>query len=216
MKLAMQGSNRLSLALLLAGLLSLGGCASNKVAMTPDEFQAAFSQSSLKVDGLVDRGNQEEAVRLLAELAKQNPGRKEPWVRIARVQFDAANYSQAIVAAEEALQRDTSDRTAKSIRAVSGLRVAAQSLSELRTDVELKGNARSDAVSLAQVMRDTLGEEVLVPPAELEARKKREAALKARQQREQRERAVLQAQNAKRPGNESGQGGGADPFSALK
>ena len=42
---------------------------------------------------------------------------------------------------------------------------------DLRGDVELKGDARSDAVGLAKVMRETLGEEVLVPPEE--SRKKK-------------------------------------------
>jgi len=166
---------------LVFGLIAaLSGCATNSAPMSQDEFLAAMDKSSLSVDSLLSKGNQEEAVKVLGELAKKNPGRKEPWVRMAKVYFDAENYAQAIVASEEALQRDTTDRTAKSIRAVSGLRVATQSLFDLRSDVELKGNARSDAVGLAKVMRETLGEDVLVPPAELEAGGKRGDAMRAK------------------------------------
>jgi DNA-binding SARP family transcriptional activator len=150
--------------LVLGAVLTVSGCASKNTPMTQEEFSTAMAQSSASADSLLEKGNREEAVKVLSDLAKKNPGRKDPWVRMARIYFDGENYAQAIVAAEEALQRDSTDRTAKSIRAVGGLRVAAQSLNDLKGDVELKGDARSDAVGLAKVMRDTLGEDVLVPP----------------------------------------------------
>lgn len=199
---------------------ALSGCATDKVAMTQSEFLDAMGKSSLKIDSLLDKGNQEEAVRILGDLAKRNPDRKEPWVRMAKVHFDAENYSQAIVSAEEALQRDNTDREAKSIRAVAGLRVASQSLTELRNDVELKGNARSDAAGLAKVMRETLGEDVLVPPAELEARKKREAAAAKREAAiAARARARTEAkrnEEAAPAGAPSSASAGGNPFSVLR
>lgn len=188
----------------------LGGCAGNKVAMTKEEFVVAMSESGVKVDTLLEKGNQEEAIVILQGLAKSNPDRKEPWGRMAKIQFDAGNYSEAIVSAEEVLQRDATDRTAKSIRAVAGLRVAAQSLTDLRNDVELKGNARSDAAALARVMRDTLGEDVLVPPAELEARKKREEAAAARARKARTTPVSAPDKAASVPAT------GGDPFSLLK
>lgn len=196
---------------LVFGLIAaLSGCATNSAPMSQDEFLAAMDKSSLSVDSLLSKGNQEEAVKVLGELAKKNPGRKEPWVRMAKVYFDAENYAQAIVASEEALQRDTTDRTAKSIRAVSGLRVATQSLFDLRSDVELKGNARSDAVGLAKVMRETLGEDVLVPPAELEARRKREAAMRAKP------RPVPKKTDGTSDTAPAPASSGANPFSVLR
>jgi hypothetical protein len=68
------------------------------------------------------------------------------------------------VAAQEALQRDQTDRQAKSVLAVSGLRIATQSLGELRQDSALAGDAKSDAQALAKQLRDTLGEDALFPP----------------------------------------------------
>lgn len=173
-----------------------------------------MAQTEVKVSNLLESGNKEEAARVLAEVARTNPERKEPWVRMAKLYFDDARYSQAIVSAEEALQRDRADQTAKSIRAVSGLRVAAQSLNDLRSDVELQGNARADATGLAMVMRDILGEDVLVPPAELEARKKRESNAKKRVP----VRTRKQAPAAKpQPSKDATQpAGGGNPFSILK
>lgn len=156
--------------ILIAAAIVLSGCASKNTAMSQEEFSMAMAQSSATADTLLEKGNREEAVKVLGDLAKKNPGRKDPWVRMAKIHFDGENYAQAIVAAEEALQRDSADRTAKSIRAVGGLRVAAQSLADLRGDVELKGDARSDALGLAKVMRETLGEDILVP---LEDKKKK-------------------------------------------
>lgn len=152
-------------ALCLATAISslMTGCATNGASMSPEEFAAVMASSNSKVDSLVGSGNYEEAIKVLGDVAKNNPGKKEPWLRMARVHFDDKNYSQAIVAAEEALQRDGTDRTAKTLRAVSGLRVASLSLADLRGDVDLKGNTKSDAMALVKVMRETLGEEVLVP-----------------------------------------------------
>ncbi|MDR0777370.1 MAG: tetratricopeptide repeat protein [Azonexus sp.] len=193
------------------GISVLSGCASNKLVMTKEEFVQAMSQSGAQVDALLEKGESGEAVTVLADLAKRNPDRKEPWGRMAKIQFDSGNYAQAIVSAEEVLQRDNTDRTAKSIRAVAGLRVASQSLADLRNDVELKGNARADAASLAAVMRETLGEDVLVPPAELEARKKREAAAAAaRAKARAKPASVIAPDDEKQPAR------GGDPFSQLK
>ncbi|KAB2928837.1 MAG: tetratricopeptide repeat protein [Dechloromonas sp.] len=203
-------ARRLSSVVLLGTVVMLGACASNKVAMNQEEFSQAMRVSGQKVDALLEKGNHDDAVLVMVDLAKKNPSRKEPWGRMAKIQFDAGDYAQAIVSAEEVLQRDDTDRTAKSIRAVAGLRVAAQSLADLRNDVELKGNARSDAASLASVMRETLGEDVLVPPAELEARKKREAAAAARGKA----RAKSPKAAAENGAQKSAAGG--DPFSQLK
>jgi tetratricopeptide (TPR) repeat protein len=210
----------ISLLCLLGAACVLSGCATTVPQLGQDAFNAALEQSGLKVDALLSTGNQEEAIGVLESLSKSNPARKEPWVRKAKIYFDAENYGQAIVSADEALQRDTTDRTAKSIRAVSGLRVATQSLADLRTDVELKGSARTDAISLAKVLRETLGEDVLVPPAEIEARRRREAAARAHALQLQNQRAAAKpaarAPASPPPAAASSSGSGGDPFSVLK
>lgn len=196
----------ISLCLFLSGCATTGGG-------SKQDFSILMEQSDLKVDGLLAKGNQEEAIVVLAEVAKKNPTRKEPWLRMAKTYFDAENYGQAIVASDEVLQRDSTDRTAKSILAVSGLRVATRSLAELRANAELKGSARSDAASLAKALRETLGEDVLVPSAELEAKKKREAAAKAYAKKMAKAKETSAAQNS---APAAGGASGGDPFSVLK
>lgn len=153
----------------LVGLLS--GCASAPPSLKPQEFNAVLEVSGKSVDSLLQQGSQKEAIQLLDDMSRRNPDRKEPWARKAKIYFDAGNYAQAIFASEEVLQRDPAERSAKVIRAVAGLRIAGQSLYELRSDTELKGSARSDVVGLVKVMRETLGEDVLVPQTDV----KREA-----------------------------------------
>lgn len=196
--------------------LVFAGCASNKLPLSKEDFGAAMEQSGLKVDALLEKGNQEEAIAILGDLAKTNPARKEPWVRMAKAYFDAGNYGQAIVSADEALHRDAADRTAKSILAVSGLRVATRSLAELRNDVELRGSARSDAVGLAKMLRETLGEDVLVPPPEVEVKKRRDDSARIRAAQRAKQREVTAPVSGAHQGGGSSASGGSDPFSVLK
>lgn len=208
----MVGLGKFSLFFMVSLTLVLSGCATTGSNSAPD-FPTLMEQSNLKVDDLLAKGNREDAIGVLTDVAKKNPARKEPWLRMAKAYFDAENYGQAIVASDEVLQRDSTDRTAKSILAVSGLRVATRSLAELRADAELKGNARNDAVSLAKELRETLQEDVLVPSAESEAKKKREAAARAHARRMAKAREAAPTQNAAPAA--AGAGGG-DPFSVLK
>jgi hypothetical protein len=109
------------------------------------------------------QGDVAKALSLLDAAARAHPGSKQPWLKTAQIHFDVMNYGAAIVAAQEVLQRDTSDVTARSILAVSGLRVSADALARLRQANAVSGSTRSEAESLARLIRDALGEPVLVP-----------------------------------------------------
>ncbi|RZL00433.1 MAG: hypothetical protein EOP36_15640 [Rubrivivax sp.] len=109
-------------------------------------------------------GKTEDALTELDTAIKVDPASKTPWLRKAQIHFDARQYGQAITAAQETLQRDTTDLTAKSILAVSGLRVSAQALEQLRKANEVNGSTRTEAESVAKLIREALGEPILVPP----------------------------------------------------
>jgi hypothetical protein len=95
--------------------------------------------------------------------AKLFPASKLPWLRIAQIQFDATNYGEAIVAAQQVISRDERDKVASSILSVSGLRVATKALGDLSRQNELTGSVKNEAQDLAKVLRENLGEKVLVP-----------------------------------------------------
>lgn len=109
-------------------------------------------------DKAQSQGKTDEAFDELNAATDIDPASKLPWVRKAQIHFDARMYGQAITAAQEALQRDNTDLTAKSILAVSGLRVSADAMEQLRKADEVKGSARSEAEAVAKIIREALGE----------------------------------------------------------
>ena len=82
----------------------------------------------------------------------------------AQIHFEARQYGLAITEAQEVLQRDVRDLTAQSILAVSGLRVSAQALEQLRKVNEVTGSTRSEAESVARIIHEALGEPILLSP----------------------------------------------------
>lgn len=140
-------------------------CASNSGRPSPEQAAADLQSHMDQAQAARQSGDLPKATALLQDAAKANPTSKQPWVKLAQMQFEAGNYSAAIVAAEEALQRDASDATALSVLSVGGLRIAAGGLQQLRKGSAVSGSTRSEAEALARTIRESLGEEVLVPGA---------------------------------------------------
>ncbi|CAB3649588.1 tetratricopeptide repeat protein [Achromobacter pestifer] len=164
---------QLSRLFLIGGILALmTGCAATVKPQTDAEYKQSITQAT---QSLASKGG-DQAVAEFQEIAQRNPSRGEAWSYIAKIRFDEQKYGEAIVAADEALSRDPEDFTAKTVRAVGGLRVAMQSLADLRADALLAGNARTDAVALAAAMRDTLGQDVLFPEGRKPAARSRQPA----------------------------------------
>lgn len=192
----------------------IAGCASQPPAPPTAEV---FNKSLADADAVAKSGDQDKALGLYQQLAKSDPTREEPWSRIAQIQFAQNHYGQAIVAAQEALQRDATDRQAKSVLAVAGLRIATQSLGELRQDSSLAGDAKSDAQALAKQLRDTLGESALFPPEQrTQTRKVVRRQIHRPKAGAATEVATGAATTPTASGNTAPQKGGADPFSALR
>lgn len=115
-------------------------------------------------DKAIKAGKPSLAMEQLDEAIRLEPSSKHPWLKKAQIFFDARQYGQAISAAQEVQQRDNSDLTAKSILAVSGLRVSAEALDQLRKANEVTGSTRTEAESVSKLIREALGEPILVPP----------------------------------------------------
>ena len=204
-----------SLVILAGAAVLFTGCAPSNPGPQTDE---AFAKSMSEAEAAAKGGQQDKAIDLYQQIAKANPTRDDPWVRIAQIQFGSEKYPQAILAAEEALQRDSSDRQAKSILAVSGLRVARRSLQELRADSALAGDVRTDAQVLAKMLRDTLGEQALFPAEQQPAKPQPKRRIVKRGAPATAETATHSAAGASAaPAPAAGNGGGsADPFGALR
>lgn len=143
-------------------VVAMVGCASRSEvkAPPPPSFDAVMSQAEAKVGS----AGPDAAIATFEEAAKIDPTRKEPWVRIAQLQFDRNNYARAIVAAEEVLQRDPDDLVADGVITVAGFRIANQSLQRLQGRGALASDtARKEAETLAATLRATMGDSILAP-----------------------------------------------------
>lgn len=146
----------------LAVVALLSACA------TTEPSSAAKSHGSIadaiaSANAAAKAGQNDKAMAILQSAAQAHPADKTPWIRMAQIRYDADDYGQAIVLAQQALQRDSDDTLAHSITAVSGLRVASKALAEMTRKNNLSGTIRSEAQDLAKLLRASLGEEVLVP-----------------------------------------------------
>lgn len=133
----------------------------NKVAAAKPKLEDLLAKASEAKAA----GKQEQAITLWKETAEAYPADKQPWVNIAQSRYDAGQYGEAIVSAQEILVRDPSDQLANSIIAIAGLRLSTRALADLSRQNNLSGSIRTESQDLAKLLRESLGETVLVPPA---------------------------------------------------
>lgn len=139
------------------------GCATSHTVPELTSSVVALDEALNEAGAAAKAGQGDKAMQILRSAASSHPADKTPWVQMAQLRFDQGSYGEAIVNANEALQRDADDKVAYSILAVSGLRVSSKALAELSQRSNLSGSVRSEAHELARLLRTTLGEEVLVP-----------------------------------------------------
>jgi hypothetical protein len=201
--------NTLVSLLALSAAVGLTGCSS-----APKTPEILLKPKSVELSVLMEQaaateksGTKEAAIKQYEEAAKTYPASKLPWARVAQIQFDSANYGEAIVAAQQVVSRDEKDKIAHSILSVSGLRVSTKALADLSRQNELSGSIRSEAQSLTKVLRESLGEQVLVPAAT-------PRPTPAQPSTQPRPPAKTAAQPA--AATPSSPSGGGNPFGALK
>ncbi|WP_229217375.1 hypothetical protein [Massilia forsythiae] len=185
---------------ILCGAL-LGACASTTPSAVAQKKGGPSMQELLAQAAQANgAGQKEQAVTLWKQAAAANPADKAPWSGIAQARFDAGRYGDAIVSAQEVLVRDPSDRLANSIIAISGLRLSTRALADLSRQNNLSGSIRTESQDLAKLLRESLGEQVLIPPP---------AATSAAS-------AKAPPPKARKGKAKSDEGSSADPFGALK
>jgi outer membrane murein-binding lipoprotein Lpp len=143
--------------------LLCAGCITTRAKLLPLD-DVSLAQVVSTIQARAETRGVDASVEDLMQLAERNPTSGVPWSAIAKLRFDQKRYGPAIVAADETLQRNPDDDVAKSVRVVSGLRIAQQSLADMRKNAVLSGKAKPDARALAEAIRTTLGEVVLAPP----------------------------------------------------
>lgn len=163
-------SGRFAASVLLAfSMLGLAACSSSprqadgdaKELASKSEPLAEYINRAQAAEAL--EGGRERARLIYRDAARAYPTDKRPWSRLAQSYFDAADYGNAVLAAQEVVQRDPADSAAQGLLAVSGLRISTAALSALRGQNGLNTSTRSEAEDMARNLRAILGEAVLVP-----------------------------------------------------
>lgn len=147
--------------LALALMSGLAACATSPKKAVVPPFDTTMSAAEAQLTSV----GSEAAIKGFEDAARADPTRKEPWVRIAQLQFDQGQYARAIVAAEEVLQRDPDDLVADGVITVAGFRIANASLTRLQGRGALASDtARKEAKTLADTLRATMGDAILEAP----------------------------------------------------
>ena len=179
----------------------LSACATTKPEVAEKPPVPTMEELLAKAADANTAGRKEDAVTLWKEAAAAYPADKAPWSSIAQTRYDAGQYGDAIVNAQEVPVRDPNDRLANSIIAISGLRLSTRALADLSRQNNLSGSIRTESQDLAKLLRESLGEQVLVPPPVVAPAPAKPVA---------RGRARARAKQAVAGSS------GADPFGALK
>lgn len=190
----------------MASLMLLSGCATDGDSVRADKLQASTLENALaEADTALASGHADKAQSILKNAATSYPADKTPWLHMAQIKFDRASYGEAIINAQEALLRDPNDKLGNSIVAVSGLRLSTKALSDLSQQNNLSGSLRSEAQDLAKLLRNSLGEDVLVPTSNAARKPAPPAAAKK----------TVAVPPASQPKTGT-QSNGSDPFGGLK
>jgi len=156
----------LSVALLtvMAGCATAPGSKPAEATVPPTPTLQQFLDEAAKAKA---EGGREKERSTYRAAAAAHPTSKEPWLKLAEGYFEDSDYGNTILSSQEVLHRDNADTTANSLLAVSGLRVASSALGALREQRNLGADTRKQAEGVAQVLRDVLGEPVIVPKQEV-------------------------------------------------
>ncbi len=165
-----------SVAAALVAALAMAGCASAPPVVqvppapppAPAPAQPTLQEWMQQAQSAQSSGQRERARQAWRSAAKAYPTQKSPWQSLAQDYFDAADYGNAILSAQEVLQRDGTDVLAHSVLAVSGLRLSTVSMVALRDQGSYAVGSRDEAMGLTRAMREALGE-TAAPPSRAEA-----------------------------------------------
>jgi tetratricopeptide (TPR) repeat protein len=157
-----------ALALSLACVGTLLACASNapppSAPLVPQASAATLPELLQRADVSAKEGRRELSRLQYREAARAHPTAAAPWSKLAEDYFESGDHGNAILAAQEVVQREPQNVVAHSVLTLSGLRVSNTALVALREQQSgVPGITREQALTLSRSLREALGETVLAP-----------------------------------------------------
>jgi hypothetical protein len=149
-------------------LFGLTGCATRGEGELAEAGQSTDSSDALVREAgfAYQSGDTVRTVTLLEQAAVSDPAALEPWLRLAQVHFETGDFNAALAASHEVLARRNNHHSARSIAAVSALRIANAQLALLQKQARLQGSVREEAELLSTNLTRLLHSERLVPRSE--------------------------------------------------
>jgi tetratricopeptide (TPR) repeat protein len=146
-------------------LIACTGCVSNPpAAPTGEQGLAALL---VKANGAEAAGQKEQAVNLWKQATTAYPAAKEPWAKLAQFQYDAGQYADAALSAQQVLTRDSADDHAHELMTRASLKLAALSAGELARQKDVSAMLRADTQDSMRQLREALAEprQEVAPPS---------------------------------------------------
>jgi tetratricopeptide (TPR) repeat protein len=125
-------------------------------------------------------GGEETARQIYREAITAFPTDKRPWLGLAQSYFELSDFGNAILAAQEVVQRDPEDETAHGILAISGLRVATMALGSIRESGDINASARREAEIMSRNLRILFGSPEKAAEKETPAARRATAPVRSR------------------------------------
>lgn len=125
-------------------------------------------------------GGEETARQIYREAITAFPTDKRPWLGLAQSYFELSDFGNAILAAQEVVQRDPEDETAHGILAISGLRVATMALGSIRESGDINASARREAEIMSRNLRILFGAQEKAAEKETPAPRRAAAQVRTR------------------------------------
>ena len=126
-------------------------------------FAASAAPAAPAVADAAQKSAADQEIQVLKDVAQARPTEKTPWVRMTQIKYDAGSYGDAVAYALQVLQRDPADKYAKGVVALGSLKLSIKALNDLSAQSDLNGGVLSDAQNQTRLLRESLGETVLVP-----------------------------------------------------
>ena len=140
--------------------LASTGCSTHSPAPKAVSAEQGLAALLVKANTAETAGQKDQAINLWKQATTAYPAAKEPWAKLARLQYDAGQYVDAAQSAQQAVARDANDEEALQLLTRASLKQAARSANELARHKGITPALRTESLDTIRQLRDTMGDTI--------------------------------------------------------
>ena len=141
-------------------VLASTGCSTHSPAPKAVSAEQGLAALLVKANTAETAGQKDQAINLWKQATTAYPAAKEPWAKLARLQYDAGQYVDAAQSAQQAVARDANDEEALQLLTRASLKQAARSANELARHKGITPALRTESLDTIRQLRDTMGDTI--------------------------------------------------------